>query len=255
MKKRIFLTAICALFLFPLLFFVTSLAQATYLIDNASLLSQSEEQELQNKLSELSETTGCDVVILTVNSLGSKTATEYADDYYDYNAYKNDGILLLISMEYRDWAISTKGSAITTFTDARQKNIMDDVKLNLADNDYNAAFINFAEWCDYYLNYTGGGTRSDRAIIFEWSWVLISLGIGVVIAFIVVSIMKGKLKSVRYQPAAESYVKHNSLVITRQNDFFLFRRINRTAIPKSSSGSSTHRSSSGSSHGGSSGKF
>lgn len=255
MNKRIFCTAICALFLFPLFLFVTSHAQSTYLIDNANLLSQSEEQDLQNKLSELSETTGCDIVIITVNSIGNQTATEYADDYYDYNGYKNDGILLLVSMEYRDWAISTKGSAIDTFNDARQKNIMDDIRLSLGINAYYTAFSGFSEWCDYYLNYTGSGTATDSGIYFEWSWVLISLGIGVVTAFIVVSVMKGKLKTVHFQPAADSYVKQNSLVITRQNDFFLFRRISRTAIPKSSPSSNTHRSSSGSRHGGSSGKF
>lgn len=254
MKKRIIIVFICALLLFPNLFSMIALANSTYLIDDVNLLTQSQREDLQSKLADLNEITQCDVVILTINSLGSKTATEYADDYYDYNNYRDDGILLLISMEYRDWAISTKGSAISTFSDARQKNIMDDVKLSLGNNDYYSAFNDFVEWCDYYLTYTNGNS-STAGFVFEWKWVLISFGIGVVIAFIVVSIMRGKLKSVRYQPAAESYVKRNSLNITRQNDFFLFRRVNRTAIPKSSSGSSTHRSSSGSSHGGSSGKF
>ena len=40
---------------------------------------------------------------MTAGSLNGKTATKYADDYFDYNGYglgnEKDGILLLISMK------------------------------------------------------------------------------------------------------------------------------------------------------------
>jgi uncharacterized protein len=82
------------------------------------------------------------------------------------------------------------------------------------------------------------------------------LGVGLLFAFIITGIMKGKLKSVRYQPAATSYVRKDSLNIAVSKDLFLYRKVDRRAIPKNnSSGSSTHRSSSGRTHGGSSGKF
>ena len=51
-----------------------------------------------------------DLVVVTANTLGGKSPMEYADDYYDYNGYTDDGALLLVSMEDRDWWISTKGS-------------------------------------------------------------------------------------------------------------------------------------------------
>ena len=42
---------------------------------------------------------------------GGKTAEAYADDYYDYNGYgygeNDDGLLLLVSMGEREWAITT----------------------------------------------------------------------------------------------------------------------------------------------------
>ena len=59
---------------------------------------------------------------MTVKSLEGKTATEYADDAFDYDGYglgeDKAGILFLVDMGDRNWATSTHGYAITAFTDA-----------------------------------------------------------------------------------------------------------------------------------------
>ena len=58
---------------------------------------------------------------VTADTINGETPMAYADDYYDYNGYgagaDNDGILLLLSMEDRDWWISTTGYGIDAFTD------------------------------------------------------------------------------------------------------------------------------------------
>ena len=81
--------------------------------------------------------------------------------------------------------------------------------------------------------------------------------IGFVIAFIATAIMRSKLKSVRSKSGATDYIKQGSFRVTRANDFFLYRTVSRRARPKDtgSGGSSTHRSSSGRSHGGGGGRF
>ena len=87
---------------------------------------------------------------------------------------------------------------------------------------------------------------------------LIALIVGFVIALIATGVMKGKLKTVRFQSAASNYVKANSMNVTESRDMFLYTHVDRRAKPKdtdSSSGSSTHTSSSGSTHGGGGGKF
>ena len=77
------------------------------LVDEADLLTDSEEAALSAKLDEISLRQNLDVVIVTVNSIGDRTATEYADDTYDYSGYSDDGVLLLISIDEREWAVST----------------------------------------------------------------------------------------------------------------------------------------------------
>ena len=93
------------------------------LLDTAYLLSDEETDEINELLDELSERQKMDVTIATVDNLdGSSSIEACADDLYDYCNFgygeDRDGLMLLISMEEREWHISTCGYAITAFTDA-----------------------------------------------------------------------------------------------------------------------------------------
>lgn len=232
--------------------------------DYADLLADSEETALREKLDSISESRNCDVAIVTVNSLDGKSAQAYADDFYDYNGYGmgagDSGILFLISMEDRDWAITTYGSAKTAFTNYGQKYIIKQIKSDLGDDNFNSAFNTFADLCDDFIRQAQEGKpfNEDSAPKEPLSliWIPIALVVGLIVAAIVTGTMKGKLKTVRSQPAARSYIKANSLNLSRSDDIYLYRNVSRVRRESSSSsGSSSHTSSSGRSHGGSSGKF
>lgn len=235
-------------------------------VDEADILTDIEESNLLEEANRISQKQNCDVVILTIYSLEEYTATEYADDYYDYSGFgygsSGDGILFLVSMEDRDWAISTKGFGITAFTDAGQEYMMENIKPDLSDGDYYDAFETYTELCDDFISQAKSGNAYDNGNLpqepLSLIWIPISILIGVVFAFFITGVMKGKLKSVRSQPAASSYLKKNSMVVTTSKDTYLYSsvtRVPRNTGNSSGGGSSTHRSSSGSSHGGSSGKF
>lgn len=245
------------------------------LVDQADLLSDDEESSLSDTLDEISERQQLDVVVVTVNSLEGETAMAYADDFYDYNGYGfgdgRDGIILLISMGERDWCMSTRGYGITVFTDAGQAYISDQFVSDLHEGDYAAAFTNFAELCDDYITQANTGEPYDVDHLpddtFEPVWgFLTALGIAFIISLIATGIMRGQLKSVYSQSAADNYIKQGSMQLTKKNDLFLYKHIDRTKKAESTSsnssnssgssgGSRTHTSSSGATHGGSSGKF
>lgn len=272
MKKRV-VSIIFAIFLVSLSVlpaFAESEGASTYgrLVDNAKLLSEDEYSQLKEHIDTVSEKYTFDVVIVTEKSIGDKTPTEYADDFFDYNGYgegdNHDGILFLLDMENRKWAISTTGAGIPYFTDYGQEKIMDDVKPYLSDGEYYDAFDTFVTMCDDYINTAITDEPYDvnnqpKTIIPIYYIIFGGVGIGALVGFIVVLVMKSKLKSVRMQPLASSYVKSGSFKLTEHSDLFLYRNISKTAKPKdndsSSGGSSTHTSSSGTSHGGSSGSF
>ena len=135
------------------------------LVDQAELLTAEEQQQIQAKLDEVSELHHCDAVVMTVNSLEGKTATEYADDAFDYDGYglgeDKAGILFLVDMGDRNWATSTHGYAITAFTDAGLSYIEEKLVSYLGDGEYAEAFNCFAEQCDRFLTQAETGEPYD----------------------------------------------------------------------------------------------
>lgn len=237
------------------------------LVDDADLLDSSEEEELESELDEISERQQFDVVVVTVNSLEGKTPQDYADDFYDYNGYgygsNHDGALLLVSMEDRDWYISTTGYGITAITDAGREYISDQFVSYLSDGEYLEAFETYANLCDEFVTQADTGEAYDSGNMpkGEYAWVLylgIAIPVGLLIALIIVECMRRQLKSVRMQNSAANYVKKGTMVIDGKYSHFLYAQTTRRKKPEpstSSSGSSTHVSSSGTTHGGGGGKF
>ena len=243
------------------------LHELTRVVDLADLLDNSEEADLLSMLDEISNRQELDVVVVTVNTLDGKTPMDYADDFYDYNGYgfgeNRDGVLLLVSMEDRDWWISTTGYGITVFTDAGIEYISEKFLPDLSDGNYADAFTTYAELCDEFITQARTGEPYDTNNLPKepfnvFTSLLISLAVGILVSLIVTGKMKGKLKTVRMQPAAEEYVRKGSMLVTESSDLFLYSHVDRRAKSKdndSGGGSSTHTSSSGSSHGGGGGKF
>lgn len=246
--------------------------QKPRLVDDAGLLSQEETYSLCGKLDSISEKRQLDVIVVTNNSLDGKDIESYADDYYDYNGYgfgeNDDGILLLLSMDTREWAMTTYGKAIDIFTDDIQNDISDSFLSYLSDGDYFGGFTRFADLCDSQIERynESGGSRYYGKEPFGWFMaiggsLLIGLGVGLIVALA----LRSQLTSVKPQETATAYTKPGSLKLTEKNDLYLYHTITRVARPKESSSSgsgsrssghsSTHVSSSGRSHGGSHGHF
>lgn len=294
MKKRLF--AILLALVFCLSCAIPALAaniDRSRVADGAELLDDDEVAQLSAKLDEMSNRLQMDVVVMTSDDLqGCDTATECADELYEYCGYgfgdDKDGIMLFISMDDRDWAISTCGKAIDVFTDYDCDYIADEIVPYLADGDYYEAFDYFADLCDEQCTQydenggddDGGWVDDDPIYDDDYDdhrdltlpseklspvWILVSIVVGVLLSAMIVSTMVSNLKSVRFRPSASSYVKPGTMSVTDSSDLFLYSTMTRTPRPKHddnsssgsmhSGGSTVHMSSSGTMHGGSSGKF
>lgn len=234
-------------------------------VDSAELLSAEERAVLAERLEQLRSRLYMDVAVVTVTSTQGESVRQYADEFYDECSYGygsgRDGLLLLISMEERDWCISTCGAAITAFTDAGIEYIGEQLTPLLSEGDYAAAFDRFAQLFEQFVEQANTGKPYDRGNLprepLSAVWIVIALVAGFVVAKIIVSGMKGNLRSVRAQTSAAGYVRAGILHLDRSRERFLYHTVTRTPKPKQngSSGSSTHTSSSGATHGGGSGKF
>ena len=267
LKKFLFIVISVSIMSFFLSFSVSNAAKKSRVIDQADVISRSDEKKLSEKVKDI-QNDKFDVVILTVRSLGGKSAQDYADDYYDNNDYGLDseksGVLFLVSKGDRKYHISTKGAGIKAFTDYGIGRVKDEIKPYLSDGEYFNA-------CDEFLNITkdfvkaykdGKPYDNDNPYNEEIDYVIlevIALVISFVIALISVGIMRLKMNTAKPKGTASEYVKKGSFKLTSEKDIFMYSNVTKTAKPKdndnSAGGSTTHTSSSGSEHGGGGGSF
>lgn len=281
MKKQRILLLIISIILIS--FFVTSSVLATAFVapdrvltrveDEGDILTDEEESLLRAQLDEISERHNVDVIVVTNYSLGGKSPMEYADDFFDYNGYgmgeDYDGVLFLLSMEYRDWWISTHAYGITAFTDYGIDYIGDKLVPYLSDGDYYKAFSKFGQLADEFITQAKTGEPFDvnnkkkaeigpiQALIIGILSLVAGGGAGSIYAIGLARTHRTKSKAIsagQYRMGAvnfvNSYDRFRNKTVTRS----------RKPEPRSSSGgggggSSTHTSSSGRSHGGGGGKF
>lgn len=238
------------------------------LVDDAELLSDEEEKALLSKLGEISARQKMDVALITVKSIGARDIETYTDDYYDYFGYGQgdscDGVMFLISMDERQTHITTTGSGTTAFTDAGRDYILDKCVMPLiSEENYAAAFDAFATQCDDFITqaktgkpYDVGNLPKGELTRLDDTWIIIAIVAGIIVTVIVSSKLKKQMKTVEFKPEANSYAVPGSLRITGSYDTFVTTKMTSRVIKKDSSdGSSTHTSSSGTSHGGSSRSF
>ena len=250
-------------------------------VDKSGLLTESEAALLEGELDAIGAEHGVDLVVLTVDSLDGQTAMAYADDYYDYNGYGDNGVLLLVSMGEREWWISTAGSCIW---DVDSDDVSDDFLPYLSAGNYYAAFSAFGNSCDRALEWAANSgnqpaypgyddpvTYPDYDYDYDYDTPGVDAGsiitcvfIAAVIGLVIVGIMASGMKTVRSQHNAASYVRAGSLQVRISTDRFLYQNTTRTPRPQNNSssggrsgggGGSVHRSSSGRSHGGGGGRF
>ena len=244
--------------------------QKERLYDGAELLSASQQADILEKLNELSQKHNSNIAILTVNE-HSGPIQDYVDDYFDYNGFQADfdgnGVLFMISMNTREWAISTSGSGIYAFTDYGQEQMMDKMSPYLSGGDYYTAFNKYIEVADFYFTqyemgnpYDYGFKDTSPSALIKVG--IICVGIGLVLALIPLAVMAASLNDVHKSTDASGYQTHNGLHMSTHSDHYLRTSTSKTRIPDQrssggghSGGSSVHFSSSGSSHGGSHGHF
>lgn len=252
----------------------------TKVIDDADILSVTEEVALQGKIEDVIEKyqNAYDIVILTVNSTNGRSIVSFADDYYDYNDYGYDsessGLIFVVDMGGRQWYISTCGRAISAFTDYGLDKMGEKAASYLSNGNYYSGFSKFIDIADEYIDqFESTGIAYDvpkhsSSYDYEYGYerskaktLLVAALCGLITAFIVSMSFKSQLKTAKMQTNAQHYIRMGSFHVTHSSDQFLYKNVTKTKIESSSGGGSyrggsrTHRSSSGRSHGGRGGRF
>ena len=224
------------------------------LVDNADLISADEESTLLARLEAFTEKHKMEIAIVTVSDLEGKTVEEYGDDFYDYNGYgygkDDDGILLLYkpgAEGEREVYISTHADGEYEFYDTIREEMLLSMKDSLVAEDYAAAFNIFVDKAEETM-------KPNVSPI----WLFVFVLVGAVVGLLITTGMASKNISVMAKGDANLYSRAGSLKVMNYYDNFMnthTQKVPKAKDNNSGTRSSTHTSSSGRSHGGTSMKF
>lgn len=226
--------------------------------DFADLFSLNEEKELYKQISEYINFYDMDLAVVTINENNKHSSMTYADDFYDYNYFKDDGLLFLIDMEYREIYISTTGTAIDMYNDYRINGVLDRIYEYMTDEKY---YDGLSKGIKIISEYADNGMPINVEFLDTMTLgnqILYSMVVALIITIITIFILIMKNKLVRPATTAREYLNEDSIKVNDMGDILVSSNTTRHKIEHSSSsggGSSRHSGSSGRSHGGGGRKF
>ncbi len=234
--------------------------------DDAALISDEEEQKLEQECDRISKEHHAGVYIITTENFGTGDIEDWQRKIFEEYELGADcgesGIMLAISMAERDWGIVAFGTAQEAFTTYGREQLGEHILDDLSEGEFYDAFLRYVSLADDYFTkaeegepyseengYSGGSTILGGIL----SAFILSL---LVSFFLVRSWKKGMNTRVR-QNGAMPYLREESFHLYQQTDQFLYHNVSRTKKQKQSSSGFNGNHSSGmhSDHSGTSGKF
>ena len=250
-----------------------SVDQDVKVYDFANLLNDSQEKSLFNSIIRFTNKTGLEAVIATIDDNPGKSVRDEAADFYDYNYFKKNGIIFLIDMEVREYAIVTTGSAMDVYPNTEIDLMLDNVYPYMVNKNYFSACNTFLEDIeryfsvqedDYYYDETSDSYVKKQSIGSRALNAFFGAGI---VATVVILIMLFQCRMVRKANSSRSYLVEETKKIDNLGEIKTGSHTSRVRIQTSSgssggsyrsgggSRSSSFRGSSGRSHSGGSRRF
>lgn len=229
---------------------------ADRVIDEAEILTDSEEKELDAKIATIEQSHKVRILIGTMKSTDGTPLGKIANNIVDEISgdAESGTIVFLLSMKERDWYISTDNKMRARITDGKGVEYLSGEFLpDLKEGKYAAAFTTFAATTDEMLTYyEKEGEPYDPANAFNLMALGIALACALILGGTIYYVLYEYESNVRSAAEADAYLNHDSFRLTRSEDDFLYTTVTRRDKPKKESSSSSSRDSS---HGGGGGKF
>lgn len=119
------------------------------LIDDADVLNDEEEEALNLRLSIAKEMTGIDIVAVTNNDMGGKTAEEFTNSFYKDNGYgvgeNKSGVILLLTFDGGTLHVTSFGDAYNYLPEEALGEIIDYVIGDFSGGRYYDGFYYYAQ--------------------------------------------------------------------------------------------------------------
>ena len=260
-------SALLALLLLCLSLFILTVPKAAdasgignaRVIDEADLLTDAEEQELDASIAAFEKAHGVRILVGNIKDTHGQVLGTVANAVVERIADggANGTIVFLLAPKDRDFYISTDNKMRQRITDEHGiEHLADNFVPNLKDNQYGKAYTAFAVTVDEMLTYY---EKEGKPYIPLDPWAIVGiLGTALLLAAIVYGAISSHLEegmeTTGDAAEADDYLSYSSVRITYSKDIYIrtseYRRAKHEKKTSSSSGSHITTSNSDSSHGG-----
>lgn len=245
--------------------------------DEAGILSQAEALRLEARAKAIEETYGFGVYIATVADFSGADIYTFTTEWYlERNlgvGADGDGILLLLSMAERDYALVVHGqTGQALFTNRNQDVISEHFLDDFRDGRWADGFTDYLEDCEALLEdpnvfqdepvWEAGGSDPvyesySEQSRFSVGKVLVVLAVSLLAAGITCGAFYGQMRTAKVKSTANDYMSPEGLKLTVRQDIFTHRTEHRRTIDTETHSNSSHSGGGGGTHhsgGGFSGK-
>ncbi len=226
-----------------------------YLVDDADILTDSEESELEERARAISETYGCAVYIVTVDDYNDySTDSPYEAGKAIYKSYDlgwgngRDGEMLLLSMTNRKYGILAYGDfGNASFTDYGKQQMEAKFVERFKENDWYGGFESYLDTSEKYLRMSSEGAPYDVDNTGESDFLFWVIGavVALLVSFAICQGFMGQLNNAREKDNADDYIPVGGIKVTRRKDHYTHTTVSRVAKSKSNGGGGTSTDSSG----------
>lgn len=235
---------------------------AGWVQDDAFLLSDDEEERLEEECERIYEEHGTGVYIVTTDNFGGGDIKEWQRQVFRTyelgSSCGGNGVMLAVSMAERDWGLVSFGTAQDAFTTYGRERIGEMILDDLSEGEFYDAFSRYLSISADYLTAAEEGDPYTQEHKYGEGWripVIIGAAfiLSLAVSLIIVMSWKKSMNTRVRQSGAMVYLREGSFRLYNQTDQFLYHHVSRTKRQKQESsggGGSMH-----SDHSGTSGKF
>ena len=205
--------------------------------DYADLYTDIEEEKLYKKINEFIDNTKIDVAIVTTNNTNNYLISDYAYNFYDYNNFKNDGIVFVICVASGTPEIFMGNSGdensevFAIYNDNRINEILKYIYPTIKSGKYYSATSTYIKILDGFFNINRDGdykVSEEGEIVKVIPWIemiILSATISFILIMICIFLLK-KNKKIVYQGVLASKIDNSTLNVKLEKDQFLNSVIN-----------------------------
>ena len=216
-----------------------------YIVDDAGNLDYDDYESLSTFAERIEQDYGTCFMFGIVDGTDGMTDEEYAEQTYTDNTDNENGMIILHNDEEDTYAVFVSGNLKEYFNEAAIDSMIETYDTN---ESFYGGIENYYRLANIYLENGGTvyntdeepeaedtittGRESDEKDGVGIIWIPVSLGIGLLIGFLIINSIASKNKSVKMQENATVYTRPGSMVITGSADNFLYNNVERREKPK-----------------------